>query len=143
MKRSKFFQRTFNPLTSARHFTYVCFWEFLANLILDRYLCKFYTGEPCPSAVCSRKQNQFIIYATHFRFVYISKIRFLAKKAVHFFGALLNKRKRFSLFILNGYRYLKISTVSAFRNKGLKNQKFSKKLMKNKFTLLQIRKNYL
>ena len=35
------------------------------------------------------------------------KSRFLAKKAVHSFGALLNQQKRFSLYFLNGYRYVK------------------------------------
>ena len=74
---------------------------------MDYIHCKFYTGEPCLSAVYSKKQNQFIIYRTHFRSVYVPKSRFFGKNAVHCSGALLKKRKRFFLYFLNGYRYHK------------------------------------
>ena len=91
-----------NPLTSTRHFTYVCFWDFLTNLFFNRFLCKFYTGEQCPSFICCKKQKQLIIYTTHFMSSYVPKSRFSAKKGVHCSGALLKKQKRFSLYFLNG-----------------------------------------
>ena len=62
-----------------RHFTYVCFWDYLANLFFKRFLCKFYTEEPCPSSVCCEKQKQFIIYTTHFMSGYVPKIVFWPK----------------------------------------------------------------
>ena len=96
--------------------------------ILVLYLCKFQTGEPCPSAVCSRKQNQFIIYATHFRFVYIPKSRFLAKKAVHSGGP----RKRFYLYFLNGYRYLKNFNSFDFQVQRAINSEIFKKIWRKK-----------
>ena len=96
-----------NPLTTRRSKNATLFWKFPAILVLYRYRCNFYTVEPFLSAVCSKKQNQDTIYTTHFRSVYVPKSRFFAKKAVHCSGALLKKRKRFSLYLLNGYRYNK------------------------------------
>ena len=70
------------------------------------------------------------------------KAVFFAKKALHFFGALLNKRKRFSLYFLNGYRYLKNFNIFSFQvQRAINSEIFKKNLMKNKFTLLKIRKN--
>ena len=97
----------FNPLTTTRYKNAGQLWEFLTTLFLYGLHCKFYTGEPCLSAVYSKKQNQFIIYRTHFRSVYVPKSRFFGKNAVHCSGALLKKRKRFFLYFLNGYRYHK------------------------------------
>ena len=96
-----------NPLTTRRSKNATLLWKFPAILVLYRYRCNFYTLEPFLSAVCSKKQNQDTIYTTHFRSVYVPKSRFFAKKAVHCSGALLKKRKRFSLYLLNGYRYNK------------------------------------
>ena len=83
------------PLTTTRYKNAVQLYEFLAISVLYRYICKFYTVEPCFSAACCKKQNQFIIYTTHFRSVFVLKRRFFAQKAVHCSGALLKKRKRF------------------------------------------------
>ena len=94
-----------NPLTTTRYKNAGQLWEFLTTLFLYGLHCKFYTGEPCLSAVYSKKQNQFIIYITHFRSVYVPKSRFFGINAVHCSGALLKKRKRFFLYFLNGYRY--------------------------------------
>ena len=88
------------------------------TLLLYGLNCKFYTGEPCLSAVYSKKQNQFIIYRTHFRSVYVPKSSFFGKNAVHCSGALLKKRKRFFLYFLNGYRYHK--TFNRFELQALK-----------------------
>ena len=96
-----------NPLTTTRYKNAGQLWEFLTTLFLNGLHCKFYTAEPCPSAVYSKKQNQFIIYRTHFRSVYLPKSRFFGKNAMHCSGALLKKRKRFFLYFLNGYRYHK------------------------------------
>ena len=49
-----------NPLTTTRYKSAAQLWEFLTNLFLYRLHCKFYTGEPRLSAVCSNKQKQFI-----------------------------------------------------------------------------------
>ena len=100
-------KQSFNPLTTRWSKSATLLWEFLAVLVLNIYLCNLYTVEIFVSAVCSKKQNQFIFYTTHFRPVYVPKSRFFAKKAVHCSGALLKKRKRFSLYLLNGYRYNK------------------------------------
>ena len=70
-------------------------------------ICKFHTVDPCLSAACKRKQNQFIICTTDFSSDYVQKSRFCRKKAVHCGGALLKNRKCFSLYILNGQRYRK------------------------------------
>ena len=105
-------------------------------------ICKFHTGEPCLSAVCRRKQNQFIISTTHFRSEYVSKSFFCRKKAVHCGGALLKNQKLFSLYLLNGYRYRK--NVNRFKFQVLKaviSKIFLKKLMTIKSTLLKIRKH--
>ena len=81
--------------------------EFLTTLFLYRLHCKFHTGELCSLAVYCKKQNQDTIYRTHFRSWYVPKSRFFGKKAVHCSGALLKIRKRFSSYLLNGYRYHK------------------------------------
>ena len=47
---------------------------FICEPFLYRYLCKSYTGESCLSAVCSKKQNQFIFSTTHFRSVFWKKL---------------------------------------------------------------------
>ena len=115
----------FNPLTTTRYKNAGQLWEFLTTLFLNGLHCKFYTAEPCLSAVYSKKQNQFIIYRTHFRSVYVPKSRFFGKKAVHCSGALLKKCKHFFLHFRNGYRYHKIFKNKSSLLKNSKNRKFS------------------
>ena len=105
--------------------------HFLPAYFFYRYLCKFYTRESC----LSRTQNQFIINTTQFRSNYGPKSRFCPRKTVHFGGALLKKRKRFFDISLFGYRYHKI--FNRFESPDTKSYK---KVMKNKSTLLKIRK---
>ena len=89
-----------NPLASARHFPYVCFWDFLINLFFHRFLCKFYTGEPCPWSVCCKKQKQFTIYTTHFVSVYVPKSRFRQKKGIYMLWRSVKKPKTlFDIFL--------------------------------------------
>ena len=51
-------------LTNTRNKRAALLWEFLANLFLYRLLC-------------SKTPNQFIVYTTHFRSVYVPKSRAL------------------------------------------------------------------
>ena len=98
--------RDLNPLTTRWSKSATLLWEIPVILVLYRYRCNFYTVELFLSAVFSKKQYQDTIYTTHFRSVYVPKSSFFAKKAVHCSDALLKKRKRFSLNLLNGYRYI-------------------------------------
>ena len=97
-----------NPLTTRWSKSATLLWKIPVILVLYRYRCNFYTVENFVSAVRSKKQNHFITYTTHFRSLYVPKSRFFGKKAVHCSGALLKIRKRFSSYLLNGYRYHKI-----------------------------------
>ena len=72
------------------------------SMNVTEFLIKFYTGEPCPSSVCCKKQKQFIIYKTHFIMsVYVPKSRFSAEKGVHVHcsGALLKPKTLFAIFL--------------------------------------------
>ena len=85
----------------------------------------------------AKKQKQFLIHTTHFRSVYIPKIRFLGIKAVHCSGTQLKKwrRKKNFFYFLNIYRY-QISDIRAIYSEFFLN------LMKNKSTLLKIRRKF-
>ena len=96
-----------SPLTTRWSKSATLLWKIPVILVLYRYRCNFYTVENFVSAVRSKKQNHFITYTTHFRSLYVPKSRFFGKKAVHCSGALLKIRKRFSSYLLNGYRYHK------------------------------------
>ena len=80
--------RTSYPLNVRASLNLHLFLTISCQLICVEIYLKMFLGEPCLSAVCSRKQNQFIIYTTQFISVYVKKTFFRQKG-----GALLKKTK--------------------------------------------------
>ena len=78
--------RTSYPLNVRASLNLHLFLTISCQLICVEIYLKMFLGEPRLSAVCSRKQNQFIIYTTQFISVYVKKTFFRQKG-----GALLKK----------------------------------------------------
>ena len=93
--------RTSYPLNVRASLNLHLFLTISCQLICVEIYLKMFLGEPCLSAVCSRKQNQFIIYTTQFISVYVKKNVFSAKR----WSTAKKKLKLFLLYFWNGYRY--------------------------------------
>ena len=94
--------------------TYLCQRVTLLTFVfnfLSAYFCtdiSVNVTQESPVFQLSVEENRisYIITCTnHFRSDYVPKSCFCRKKAVHCGGALLKKRKRFSLYLLNSYKY--------------------------------------
>ena len=94
------------PLTSARHFTYVCFENFLPTWLGPAISVNFKQESHVLRLSVAENRISFIIYTTHFRFVYIPKSHFLPKSCA-LWWCTVKKTKTLLLYFLNGYRYLK------------------------------------
>ena len=66
------------------------------------------------STVCSKKQNLFITYTTHFRSFQSSKTLLFQNKSLHCWHTLLKINKYYCLYLGNRTRYSKNSNRSEF-----------------------------
>ena len=79
-------------------------YEYLPSYFCTDCSVNFIFGEPCISAVCSKKQNQLIIYTIILGLFMSQKDVFSAKNGALWWRTVKKRKTLFVIYFLNGFR---------------------------------------